>query len=144
MNGLRGIVILWGVFICFNAGAEPALDKGAVDAGREIYMRLCASCHGHTAKGDGVVTEILKVAPPNLTTIAARNGGVFNSHDVQAHIDGRERVQAHGTVSMPVWGEKLGAKEGASPVEQDIRLRTRLFALVMYIKSIQVPAGTAP
>lgn len=142
MKRLHAVLMSWGLLICTNAGAEPS-EKAPAEAGREIFGRLCASCHGVGARGDGVVTEILKVQPPNLTTIALRNNG-WDSQKVMGFIDGRERIKSHGTLAMPVWGERLGAVEGASAVEQDIRLRTRLFALVMYLKSIQVSAASAP
>ena len=131
-----GVLAVWSLLVCFNAGAAPE-EQASVEAGRVLFKRLCASCHGVGAKGDGVMTEVLKVTPADLTTIAARNNGVFDSQKVMAFIDGRERVLPHGTLAMPVWGEKLGGAEGTPQLEKDIRLRSRLLSLTMFLKSIQ-------
>ena len=142
MQRWLGVLAGCSLLVCFNAGAAPE-EEPSVEAGREVFMRLCASCHGAGAKGDGVMTEVLKVAPADLTAIAARNNGVFDSLKVMALIDGREHVRPHGTLAMPVWGERLGA-EAVTQVERDIRLRARLLSLTMYLKSIQKPASAPP
>jgi mono/diheme cytochrome c family protein len=46
-------------------------------AGGDLFRFYCASCHGREGKGDGPVASALNRRPPDLTTIARRNGGRF-------------------------------------------------------------------
>ena len=85
--------------------------KGVPESGRliesvqgpELYRAYCASCHGPEGRGDGPAASSLKNVP-DLTRIAARNGGVFPSALVQHIIAGDNQIAAHGSRQMPVWG----------------------------------------
>jgi len=105
-------------------------------AGREVYLRHCASCHGETGKGDGPVAASLRRAPSDLTSIARANAGNFDERRVMQVIDGRSLVAEHGTRSMPVWGivfeEEL---EGEPYAGYTSLLRSR--NLTDYLRSIQ-------
>jgi mono/diheme cytochrome c family protein len=106
--------------------------------GEELYRRHCAACHGLDARGGGPVTSSLRVAPPDLTTLARRSGGEFRESQVMAVIDGRYEVAAHGPREMPVWGvvfteEKVGRPTGVYEAIVDSR------ALADYLRSIQAP-----
>lgn len=90
---------------------------------RALYQHYCASCHGVGGHGDGPVASALKEQVPDLTRIAQHHGGTFPVGDVRVTIDGREALPAHGTRTMPVWGEQL-----------DERAISRLLA---YLQSIQ-------
>ena len=82
-------------------------------------MRYCGACHGAQAKGDGIVSPFMRPTPPDLTTIAQRNGGTFPTEQVERTVDGREMLHAHGTPTMPVWGtilsENLGSRGTQRP-----------------------------
>jgi len=55
-------------------------DPQAVEKGREIYMRLCASCHGKTGKGDVPAMQSLNPKPSDLTSDAVQrqsDGALF-------------------------------------------------------------------
>lgn len=105
-------------------------------AGREVYLRHCASCHGETGKGDGPVAASLRRPPTDLTVIARGNAGRFDERRVMQVIDGRTLVAEHGTRSMPVWGivfeEEL---EGEPYAGYTSLLRSR--NLTDYLRSIQ-------
>ena len=105
-------------------------------AGREVYLRHCASCHGETGKGDGPVAASLRRPPSDLTTISRRGGGSFDERRVMQVIDGRSLVAEHGTRAMPVWGivfeEDL---EGEPYAGYTSLLRSR--NLTDYLRSIQ-------
>jgi mono/diheme cytochrome c family protein len=123
-------------------GAVFAADR--IDVGRREFLNKCAACHGESARGDGAVAGSLRVAPSDLTTLAKRNGGVFPSDRVHQVIDGRESVKAHGTRDMPVWGNVLAAEgSGATksnsdvPVDMEVEVRTRILALIDFLKRIQ-------
>ncbi|MBX3638162.1 MAG: cytochrome c, partial [Rubrivivax sp.] len=54
--------------------SAPALAQQRVDLGKREYDSNCATCHGTDGKGGGVYVEFLKRSPPDLTTMAKRNG----------------------------------------------------------------------
>jgi mono/diheme cytochrome c family protein len=74
-------------------------------AGGDLYQAYCAVCHGKTAKGDGPLGRGLKVAPPDLTLIAKRNGGSFPRQRIEHILSGETALPSgHGTREMPLWG----------------------------------------
>lgn len=113
------------------------------DTGPSLFAEHCAICHGETARGDGPLADLLKVAPPDLTTLAARNGGSFPEERVYRTIDGRAELRAHGTRAMPVWGSAFRAQaiESADPsrgpTEPENVVTARILALVRYLESLQ-------
>jgi len=73
--------------------------------GAALYRAHCAVCHGQDAKGGGPMAKSLKVAPPDLTRIAAQNRGHFPLARIQKIIASEVPIPAgHGTREMPVWG----------------------------------------
>ena len=102
--------------------------------GENLYKAYCASCHGPEAKGNGPMAACLKVAPPDLTRIAARNGGKFPLQRVDRIISGEEPLPSgHGTRAMPVWGPVF------SQVDRDQDLgRVRIDNLARFLRDIQV------
>ena len=110
---------------------------GAADpAGRTLYLRYCASCHGRDGRGDGPVAPALGEKPTDLTKLAAANGGVFNLEAVVEAIDGTRTLRAHGVSEMPIWGEVFQA-DPASPLEQQIVAGGRVIAIARYLRSLQ-------
>jgi mono/diheme cytochrome c family protein len=126
------------------AAIEAAFAADRIDLGKREFLNKCVACHGESARGDGPVAGSLRVPPTDLTTLSKRNAGVFPSERVYRVIDGRERVTAHGTRDMPVWGHVLTI-EGSSatktntdaPVDMDVEVRTRIESLVDYLNRIQ-------
>lgn len=102
--------------------------------GRDLFEFYCAACHGRDGKGEGPVVPALKVPVPDLTTIAARNGGTFPNARVESFVRGdRDRpVPAHGSKEMPVWGPIFRALDPA-----DTMNTVRVANIVGYIESIQ-------
>jgi mono/diheme cytochrome c family protein len=112
--------------------AGPAL--AADDSGARLYFNHCAACHGDDAEGTGPVAASIRVAVPNLRTLAQRNGGVFPADAVAAYVDGRESRAAHGDRQMPVWGEVFRGPE-QSTAQRTVRRRIAL--LVDFISTLQ-------
>jgi mono/diheme cytochrome c family protein len=118
----------------------PALAQAAqerlIDSikGPDLFATYCAVCHGADAKGNGAVAATLKVAPPDLTKFAVRNGGKFPRARLNGIISGEVPiVKGHGTKEMPIWGPIF------SEVTRDQDLgRVRIDNLARYIESIQV------
>ena len=124
-----------------QAGAQSAGPVKTVP-GSTLYMQYCASCHGTSGKGDGVVAPHLRRRPTDLTKITSQNKGVFPADRLTRVIDGREAARTHGNSDMPVWGDAL-KKTSDGGDEEIVKLRIR--ELVRYIESIQErPAGGAP
>lgn len=111
-----------------QAPSPPAREDGA-----RVFRTWCASCHGLGAQGNGPLAPMMKRVVPDLTQIAAGNGGVFPAARVRRIIDGRE-VQAHGDSDMPVWGTAFRTS-GSGLSEPAVR--ARIDALVAYLESIQ-------
>jgi hypothetical protein len=95
-----------------------------IDAGKTAYLSSCAACHGEDAKGNGVLTPVLKIPPADLTTLARRNDGVFPIAAINEIIDGRTLIAAHGTREMPIWGF-------------DVMVRNRIAEIIDYLNRIQ-------
>jgi mono/diheme cytochrome c family protein len=90
------------------AGAASAQDA---ESGAVLFQDHCATCHGTAAEGNGPMTAVLSIAPPDLTVLAEANGGTFPLERVVRRVDGREEVLAHGG-PMPVFGMILGGESG--------------------------------
>ena len=107
-------------------------------SGPVYYAENCAACHGPAGEGDGQLAEFLSATPPDLTTLAARNGGVFPRDAVMSAIDGYARGE-HFAPEMPEFGSgDLGeaiiveTEEGVgTPIPQG------LIALADYLETIQ-------
>lgn len=123
------------------AGAAPAQG---LDHGRQEYESSCAVCHGATGKGDGPMRPYLLNRPSDLTTLAARNGGVFPAQRVAEIIDGRSAVEigSHGPRDMPVWGriylQQAIDNPGRMQIGPEWYVRARIVALIDYLARLQV------
>jgi mono/diheme cytochrome c family protein len=101
--------------------------------GKANFEAYCAVCHGQDAKGNGPAAPAMKVPPPDLTALAAKNKGKFDENRVAYVINGKDRTAstpAHGVEDMPIWGEVFRS-EGTA--KQTLRISN----LVHYIQSIQ-------
>jgi mono/diheme cytochrome c family protein len=105
--------------------------------GRDLFRAYCATCHGMDARGGGPSAAGLKTAPPDLTQIAGRRGGVFPLAGVEKIIAGEATSATHGMREMPVWGPILGQ------IQQDQSLgKVRIRNLAKYLESLQqAPRG---
>jgi mono/diheme cytochrome c family protein len=102
-------------------------------SGRDLFQFYCSSCHGREGKGDGPVAAQLKRQPPDLTTIALRNGGHFPSEAIERLVAGEdEPVEAHGSREMPVWGPIFRSLE-----PHDRLTRIRIANTVTFVESLQ-------
>lgn len=132
-----GVLAGNGVAAGQSARLQPAAANGLADPPREegaqLFQTWCASCHGRSAQGDGVLAPMMRQVVPDLTGIATRNGGVFPTAWVRRIIDGRD-VRAHGDPDMPIWGTAFrSTTDGYS----EAAVRGRIDALVAYLDTIQ-------
>lgn len=117
----------------------PALASDVIDStGQENFLRYCAACHGSSGQGDGPVASAIVAPIPDLTRIAARHNGNFPRGIIKNAVDGRVRIDAHGTQQMPVWGYEFWIGEGAGDFSE-ARVNQILDGLIDYLESIQRP-----
>ena len=140
---MRGRGALFGA-VAAALLAPAAMPRASADdkvpatlTGSVSFRTYCASCHGADAKGDGPMTDSLRVRPPDLTLIARRSGGRFPADVVRRVIDGRNPVKGHGGPQMPVWGD---AFRSSSDAYSDAKVAEKIGALVEYLRSIQADA----
>ena len=130
---LQGVLVAAALAVVTPArAAEPTV----ADVGKGYFEQYCSSCHGPGGKGDGGFVPYLKVPPPDLTTIAKRNGGTFPETKVAEIIDGRRRLAAHGTADMPIWGQRFAAA-APGPQGELASSRGQIILFVAYLRSIQ-------
>ena len=128
-------LILAGIVVAGSVHAQTA----DVEDGKEFYGLFCAQCHGDTGQGDGPLSGVLKIAPPNLTGLAARNGGTFPVQDVAMDIDGRDPTVAHGG-NMPTFGPFLDSDRQIPvrlPSGQTMLVGETMADLLAYLETIQ-------
>jgi mono/diheme cytochrome c family protein len=149
------VALGWGVVVLVFGGAATSSSAGDADArqdsaqadpmqadpmlaemGTAPFERYCTSCHGAKAQGDGPVAPALATAPADLTRIAARRGGEFPRGEIGRMIDGRFRIDAHGTREMPVWGTRFGEAIADPGLSEEVS-RGTIAVLVEYLISIQ-------
>lgn len=116
--------------------AGPVLADDMKDPGQLTYEQYCAACHGEYGMGQGAIAEVLTAEVPDLTTLAARNDGVFPMLQVIHVIDGRTGLRAHGG-PMPVFGALFSDDEDMGPYGGPVYTRGKILSLAYYLESIQ-------
>lgn len=134
---MRVTWFLSSLLLIASSSMAHASDYVAM-SGKDLYVRFCASCHGVTGRGDGPVAGSLKVEVPDLTLLARRAKGLYPRDRIEKIIDGRYIVAAHGSRTMPVWGEDFSRQEIGNP---DAERGTRLIIqrLADYVWLLQKP-----
>lgn len=119
--------------------SAPAQSADYVSlSGKALYVRFCASCHGTTGRGDGPVAGSFNVEVPDLTLIARRAGGSYPRERIVRIIDGRHIFSAHGSRTMPVWGEDLSRLQIGDP-NAERATRIVIDRLADYVWLLQKP-----
>ena len=125
--------IILGLPLALAACMEPDQTTGAEDFGD-----FCAGCHGMSGKGDGDAAALLDRKPADLTTISARNGGVFPGTAVMAKIWGYTGGK-DGEAVMPNFGPLLDSPlvpyDAGDGIESPTPLR--LVQLAEYVGRLQ-------
>ena len=137
----------------FNGKAIPVANSGSVTLAQTDpeqapaateFRNSCAVCHGLDGQGNGPMAVLIKVKPPDLTSLAARNGGTFPFDYVMRVIDGRAAIGPHGTRDMPVWGDRYMRDFPKTHMQESYRsktaeplVRARILELTYYLQSIQ-------
>jgi mono/diheme cytochrome c family protein len=134
------LAILMSTFT-FSLNGQAVAQTETTGRGQKEYEAKCSICHGTDAKGDGVFNQALKVAPPDLTILAKKNGGVFPAERIAAVIDGRVEIASHGPRDMPIWGTRYAVDAAQRfvdiPYAQETYIRASVLLLVEYLSRIQ-------
>jgi mono/diheme cytochrome c family protein len=113
---------------------KPAAKQLSTVAGKETFLKYCASCHGGDGKGNGQVAFALKPPPSDLTTLSRRHEDRYPSGYVSALLKFGKSPAAHGSEDMPVWGSRFKTLDpGRDPTGQQ-----HVDDLVAFIGSLQV------
>jgi mono/diheme cytochrome c family protein len=100
-------------------------------SGGEIFKSYCATCHGSDAKGKGPMAAVLKVPPPDLTTLSRQNKGKFPADHIASVLQHGVDVPAHGTAEMPIWGSTF------ADIKTHRVVTMRVADMIRYLESIQ-------
>jgi mono/diheme cytochrome c family protein len=90
-------------------------DAASIAAGKEVFDKQCAGCHGDTGKGDGAMGEELNPRPSNLVDADWKHG----STDGEIFTVLRDGVRNTG---MKPYARKLTARQ--------------MWSVVNYVRSI--------
>lgn len=100
-------------------------------SGAELYSRHCAVCHENDLKGGGPAPYPFR-APPDLTTLARRHGGIFPDGYVSDVLRNGVVMPAHGPAQMPIWGDDFTIDR-----LNETQVTLRITNLTNYIRSRQ-------
>ncbi len=134
-------VVLAMTTLGIMASSALAQKQEVIGGGRYLFEKFCKICHGPRAKGNGPKASSLNPKPADLTTLRQRNEGTFPFWKAYRMIDGRVDVPSHGTREMPVFGVwfRIPDDEVSIETEWADQVRGRIWQLLSYLKSIQVP-----
>jgi mono/diheme cytochrome c family protein len=116
-----------------------AASPRAAEAGKRLYTKYCATCHGRDGKGDGPLAATLKTKTTDLTLLAKRNNGQFPYLEVLDILDGSTPYPAHGSADMPAWGQTFQSEDASSSPMDQAMVRGQLMLLTDYLRAIQAP-----
>lgn len=112
---------------------KVTLSPTSPSSAEEMFHTYCAVCHGKDGKGAGPAASALKVAPRDLTQLAAKNRGKFPEDSVYIVLKSGSHIAAHGSEEMPVWGDLFRTLEPG----RDDMVQLRIANLTHYLKTIQ-------
>jgi mono/diheme cytochrome c family protein len=110
--------------------------------GDHLYQNLCASCHSPDGSGGGKASGALGIGAPDLTHLAADNGGVFPHVKIERLIADSDFRNPHGDSPMPAWDQQFKSvyfRTARNPVQREAYAHDRIRELSNYIETIQLP-----
>lgn len=131
------VLIAPAVALLVLACTMEAPEITAQSDGAALFSEHCAACHGATGSATGPLAADLGLTPPDLTRIAARDGG-FDYARVMSVIDGYKAPAR----SMPAFGDMLQEAEftvfdTGDGIQSPVPIP--LLALAQHLEAIQVP-----
>ena len=125
-------------FATMSLLAAPGAWAQDAEAGEELYLHHCATCHGLDATGHGPMAGVLIIQPSDLTALSGEDG-VFPTERVVKRIDGRDPLVSHGS-PMPVYGDFFEGRDVAvrTPSGQSMLTSQPIADLLAWIEGVQV------
>ena len=126
--------------VCANPRAQDKpvpIPPPGLASGKQTYVEHCTACHGPDGRGTGPAAPVLKIPPPDLTTLAQRYGGKFPEDYVADVVRFGKPFSAHGAPDMPIWGPIFAIKEHGN----EVAVRRLIKNLCDYLASIQQREG---
>jgi mono/diheme cytochrome c family protein len=118
----------------------PSPSAQDIAQGKADFNKHCAPCHSENGKGNGPEVKVIPgIKPKDLTTITARNGGVFPYQEVEDTIDGRKIIPSHKRFDMPFWGVNFQQAGHEFTSASEVQAKKRIDAIVDYIATLQQP-----
>ena len=87
------------IFGCLLALAIPLTASADDAAGKAVYDKNCASCHGDDGKGKEAKAKVLKIDPAILN--------LGRDEVANQTSDEKKKITAEGKNKMPAYGKKL-------------------------------------
>jgi mono/diheme cytochrome c family protein len=113
-------------------------EKSARLPGDQLYRNLCAACHADDGSGNGIASQALGVGTPDLTGIAARNGGVFPHKKVERLIGNQAHYSGYGETVMPEWEQQfMYVRTGLGAFQREAHARNRIHELTEFVETLQ-------
>lgn len=109
--------------------------------GDHLYQNLCAACHNSDGSGNGMASDALGIGAPDLTRIAAVNGGVFPRAEIERLIANSDYRNPHGGSPMPAWEQQFQSvyfRTSRNSLQREAYARDRIRELSDYIETIQL------
>ena len=126
--------------LALTSGPALALDD-ELKVGEQIYGQFCAVCHGEAGKGDGMMSDLFKVKPRDLSKLTAENGGEYPFELVYGTLKATEKVPGHGATAMPVWGDFFMVERALEDksMKDDAAYAAigKMLSVVYYIETLQ-------
>jgi len=116
---------------CGQGPPKKSLEAQA-QLGKVHFQEYCSGCHG--VDGKGIALDAVNTQPADLTKIVAnRGGGEFPTKEIARFIDGRKMIDAHGSSTMPVWGEVFSSGQR---LDED-KIEGRMEEIIAFLMTIQ-------
>jgi len=109
--------------------------------GDHLYQNLCAACHGADGSGNGEASGALGIDAPDLTHIAASNGGAFPYAEIEQLIANSDFRNPHGGSPMPAWEQQFKSvyfRTARNPLQREAYAQDRIRQLSNYIETLQL------
>jgi mono/diheme cytochrome c family protein len=123
---MRGFWMLTNFAFCLLLSgvlvASSLAEQGDPKAGKVIYDKICATCHGTTGKGDGPAAAVLPTKPRNHT-----DGQYMNvlKDDYLFKIIKEGGTAVGKAQFMPAWGAQIKDPE--------------IWNIIAYVRTLAVP-----